>query len=468
MMAVSIFKNAHAYCDATYMRTTPRGCMSLMANTTIIIAMSPEDSTDSSSTSKTLPDYTGFVPGVKQDEPLIGGYIVYQVPADDEERRGIPTALSENPLEEGETGRHDDNEIDPENAFVVEEKCVPIEDMDIIHYWDIETTPGESSVETERGGGGIEMICCSDPEIEIEIIERRTDPSPPLSLSQNEAESTTGSDSLKLKKRRRRSRGNMDRISSPTSHFVRRSTRFKREALYHIPRRIKHSLPPTSSPPPPPPFPTSPPPLPASPPPPPPTSHPPTPTSTPISPPPPPISPPPTSLPPASPPPPTSPPLPPTSPSLTSLPPTSPPFASPPSPPPPPPTLPCVQSASVSSNTTFLTKSPIICLSAHLPISTHSVSTSVPASISTSISTSVPASVSTSVSASVSTSVPASVSTNVQACVSTSVPACVSTSVPASSSVNSTVSCSSVAPISRDCRVLLTRQCYIKLYHCKK
>ena len=74
--AVSIFKNAHAYRDATtYMRTTPRGCMSLMANTTIIIAMSPEDSTDSSSTSKTLPDYTGFGPGVKQDEPLIGGYI---------------------------------------------------------------------------------------------------------------------------------------------------------------------------------------------------------------------------------------------------------------------------------------------------------------------------------------------------------------------------------------------------------
>ena len=207
------------------MRTvTPRGCMSLMANTTIIIAMSPEDSTDSSSTSKTLPNYTGFVPGVKQDEPLIGGYIVYQVPADDEERRGIPTALSGNPLEEGKTGHHDDNEIDPENAFVVEEKCVPIEDMDIIHYWDLETTPGESSVETERGGGGggIEMICCSDPEIEIEIIERRTDPFPPLSLSQNEAESTTGSDSLKLKKRRRR--GNMDRSSSPTSHFVRHST----------------------------------------------------------------------------------------------------------------------------------------------------------------------------------------------------------------------------------------------------
>ena len=32
------------------------------------------------------------------------------------------------------------------------------EDMDIIHYWDLETTPGESSIET-------------DPEIEIEIID---------------------------------------------------------------------------------------------------------------------------------------------------------------------------------------------------------------------------------------------------------------------------------------------------------
>ena len=68
----------------------------VMTNPTTVFTMSPEDSKDYSSTSKMPPDYTGFISGVKEDEPLIGGYSVYQVPADDEERRGttvVPTAL---------------------------------------------------------------------------------------------------------------------------------------------------------------------------------------------------------------------------------------------------------------------------------------------------------------------------------------------------------------------------------------
>ena len=72
--ATALRRSAHSTVCGQYPITAAVGRVSIvMTNPTTVFITSPEDSKDYSSTSKTPPDYTGFISGVKEDEPLIGG-----------------------------------------------------------------------------------------------------------------------------------------------------------------------------------------------------------------------------------------------------------------------------------------------------------------------------------------------------------------------------------------------------------
>uniref|UniRef100_A0A1X7VVL6 Uncharacterized protein n=1 Tax=Amphimedon queenslandica TaxID=400682 RepID=A0A1X7VVL6_AMPQE len=163
----------------------PTNLVAMASYPAIVLAMSPDDGSTDSSSSTALSDYTELFSEMRQEGPLIGGCIIYQLPPEETGEEPIvtkdPALLPARGEEEPPSiDRLGSDPIDPESAFVVEEKCVPIEDMTTVNYWDlVETSSHGGSSE----GGGVEMICCSDPEIEIVIIERKTNPTPPVPLS---------------------------------------------------------------------------------------------------------------------------------------------------------------------------------------------------------------------------------------------------------------------------------------------